>query len=129
MSKSPWPHFSMEELTCHCGCGQMRMQNDFMQIVVRIREKTDITMNVTSGYRCPNHNAKVSHTKSRTGPHTTGRTIDVQVSGKDAFILMAEAVRQGIVGIGVSQSGSHGDRFLHLDDVYNPTLRPWLWSY
>ena len=56
---------------------------------------------VSSGYRCPEYNDQVS-SSGLTGPHTTGRAVDVVCSG-DALKIMELAIKHGMTGIGVSQ--------------------------
>ena len=82
---------------------------------------------VGSGYRCPAHNRKVSST-GPAGPHTTGRAVDLAVSGAAAVLLLGYALNLGFTGIGVAQKGEA--RFLHLDDLRAPEYpRPAIWSY
>lgn len=117
------PHFRKEELACKCGCG-MLPELDFMQKVEALRVSVGFPMAVTSAARCPDHNAKVSGT-GRAGPHTTGRAIDLAVSRKEAYMVLATALRMGFTGIGVAQKGA--SRFIHLDDLTEG--RPTVWSY
>ncbi|WP_143711406.1 D-Ala-D-Ala carboxypeptidase family metallohydrolase [Magnetococcus marinus] len=130
MSEQSWPHFSHAELECHCGCGSQKMDPQFMERLEELRMAYGKPIIVNSAYRCPNHNASVSTTGSN-GPHTTGRAVDVQVSGEDAHTLMALAMHHGFTGIGVSQRGQHKSRFIHLDtlDVAPGQPRPTIWSY
>ena len=88
-----------------------------------IRIEYGLPMRVTSGYRSPEYNSKVSHT-GRTGPHTTGMAVDIAVSGKDAHRLLCVALAHGITGVGVSQNGA--GRFLHFDTARET---PAIWSY
>lgn len=86
-------------------------------------------MRISSGYRCPKHNARVSST-GKAGPHTTGKAADILVSGFDAYLLFGEAWTSGAFGgIGVHQRGPHSGRFLHLDAIHDPKIRPAIWSY
>lgn len=120
-----YPHFSRHELRCKCGCDG-DMDDTFMAIMERIR--ADIgPLKVSSAYRCPDYNEKVSHT-GRAGPHTTGRAIDILISGEKAFHLIDSALEYGMTGIGISQKGPHASRFVHLDNLEGET-RPWVWSY
>ncbi|ABK45255.1 Peptidase M15A [Magnetococcus marinus MC-1] len=130
MSEQHWPHFSHAELQCHCGCGRSVMDERFMARLEELRMAYGKPIIVNSAYRCPNHNASVSTTGSN-GPHTTGRAVDVQVSGEDAHTLMALAMHHGFTGIGVSQRGQHKSRFIHLDtlDAAPGQPRPTIWSY
>lgn len=122
---SPWRYFSLEELTCQCGCGQMAMDPHFMSRVVAMREAVGFPFPVTSGYRCPDHNDNVSST-GRTGPHTTGKALDIGVDRQTAYKLMKAAFERGFTGIGVNQKG--GARFIHIDSI-DEGLRPTVWSY
>jgi zinc D-Ala-D-Ala carboxypeptidase len=121
------PHFQASELACKCGCG-MLPERLFMDKVERLRMRAGFPMPVSSAARCPSHNAKVSSTGA-TGPHTTGRAIDLAVSGSRALELIRLALQMDFTGIGVNQKGSA--RFLHLDDLPNKDgqPRPHLWSY
>ena len=101
------------------------MDPKFMDILQSIRLAYDQPMQITSGYRCSEHNEAVSSTGNG-GPHTTGRAVDIGCRGANALNLLAIAIRHGISGVGVSQKGE--SRFLHLDDApVNP--RPAIWSY
>jgi uncharacterized protein YcbK (DUF882 family) len=106
----------------------MQMDDGFMRRIVALRQSLSFPFVVSSAYRCPDYNDKVS-TTGRDGPHTTGRAIDIQVLGEQALDLLSCARSHGITGLGVKQHNK--GRFLHLDDL-EPGLkrpRPWLWSY
>ena len=122
-----WKYFSQAEMACKCGCGEAPMDEDFMRVLDAIREDFGKPLAVSSGYRCPSHNAVVSSTGS-TGPHTTGCAADVKVSGADAHRILELALQYGAMGIGVSQKGPHGSRFIHIDTIHSGN-RPWIWSY
>ena len=96
---------------CRCGCGEERMSRDFMMRLVRIREELGFPIGIQSGYRCPEHNNRVSPT-GYDGPHTTGKAADLALSysrARDALSILA----QRFPGIGIKQ---HGDgRFIHVD--------------
>jgi len=123
-----YDHFSAKELRCKCGgCDGGEMDAGFMERLVFIREQTGIPMILSSAYRCPEYNNQVSHT-GRDGPHTTGRAVDVRISGRDAHKILRMAMAVGMTGIGIAQKGEHKYRFLHIDDLEGDT-RPWIWSY
>ena len=121
------PHFDAKELACRCGCG-MLPQQDFMDKVEILRVRAGFSMPVTSAARCPAWNAEVSHT-GRSGPHTTGRAIDIAISGSRALELVRMALASGFTGLGVNQKGNA--RFIHLDDLPNKDgqPRPHIWTY
>jgi zinc D-Ala-D-Ala carboxypeptidase len=125
-----WPHFSRAELTCQCGCGKMGMDQDFMRRLEELRTAYGRPMVITSAYRCPDHNSRVSKT-GRNGPHTKGQAIDILASGENAYELLFFAIGYGFAGLGINQSGPHAQRFIHLDRLESLTQhpRPRVWSY
>ncbi|MEO5330361.1 MAG: D-Ala-D-Ala carboxypeptidase family metallohydrolase, partial [Magnetococcus sp. THC-1_WYH] len=54
-----------------------------MDRLENLRREFNRPMPVSSGYRCPMHNARVSKT-GFSGPHTTGQAVDIVISGEDA---------------------------------------------
>lgn len=108
----------------------MEMDDEYMTYLVALRRSTGVIMNLSSAYRCPEHNNKVSKT-GLTGPHTTGRSTDSLVSGADALKILQRAYMFGMTGIGVKQKGSYKKRFIHLDNLPNMQgqPRPHIWSY
>jgi uncharacterized protein YcbK (DUF882 family) len=123
------PHeFICQGLTC-CG-GAERMDGDFVLRLDALRKALGKPLLVTSGYRCPEHNDRVSST-GRTGPHTTGRAADLALVGRDAFVVLRMAFDFGFTGIGLKQHGPHGRRFVHLDTLPDAPgqPRPWVWTY
>lgn len=121
------PHFKKSELACRCGCGRLPSYV-FMEKVERLRDRLGFPLVVTSGFRCPEHNNRVSRT-GLSGPHTTGRAIDLGVSHAHALEVVRMALSMGFTGIGIKQHGT--GRFIHLDDLPNAEgqPRPHLWSY
>lgn len=114
-------HFTREELQCKCGCGRMEISDEFLKWLEVVRVACGFPFVITSGYRCPDYNEKVSGT-GRDGPHTVG-AVDVAVTGGQAIKLIEQAWRHGFNGIGVQQKGN--GRFIHLDRRAAPTI----WSY
>ena len=104
------------------------MNESFLVRLQEIRDIFGVPMHISSAYRCPEWNERQWNTKSRTGPHTTGRAVDVLVSGNDALRLIRIALERGITGVGVSQKGEYIARFLHIDDLTDG-IRPHTWSY
>jgi len=120
-----WPHFSAAELACR-HCGRIAMDPRFMERLEHLRADFGRAMPVTSGYRCPLHDAEIGGR----GAHPTGHAVDVRVWGEDAFRLVALAARHGITGIGLNQRGDVGARFIHLDDLGGANFpRPRVWTY
>ena len=124
-----YPNFSHEEFQCRCGCGQVEMDPEFISILQSIRNYTDHSMHINSGYRCPSHNNKVSST-GFTGPHTTGKAADIKCNRAYAYDIMIAGGLYGITGFGFQQRGSHRERFIHLDTLKTELdARPRVWTY
>jgi len=123
-----WPNFSPLELRCR-GTNKLLVIPDFLDRLQALRDKVGSLL-VSSGYRSPAYNKKVSST-GKSGPHTTGRAVDLLIYGKKAYDVIVLAESFGFTGIGISQRGPYKKRFIHLDDLQDPVNghRPWIWSY
>jgi zinc D-Ala-D-Ala carboxypeptidase len=121
------PHFTRAELACRCGCGRMEIPLAEVERLERVRIKCGFPFSITSGYRCPEHNVKVSSTGLE-GPHTKA-AFDIAVIGNQALDVIRFALEEGFTGIGVKQHGS--GRLIHLDALpaAQRQPRPWIWSY
>jgi len=130
MTASKWRHFTLEELTCHCGCGRMEMDDTFMANLVHLRDVMRMPLKLSSAYRCPEYNAHVSHT-GLTGPHTTGKAVDILIMGGNVNNLLNLVTGLDITGIGINQKGAAKNRFVHIDSLPNgpDRPRPWVWTY
>ena len=95
-----------------------------MDLIQQLRYEVG-PLNVTSGYRCPQH--PIEAAKQAPGSHSTGTAVDIAVSGSRALAVLSGALGLGFTGIGVKQKGPHAKRFIHLDRA--PSQRPMLWSY
>ncbi len=103
------------------------MVPSFMFRLQRVRDAYRRPMIITSGFRCPEHNARVSPKTGRDGPHTTGHAADIAARGRDVFALVDLGIAKGMTGIGLLQQGNYA-RYCHLDDLSGET-RPWIWTY
>lgn len=108
-----WKHFKHHEFSCK-HCGENKMEDSFVDKLDALREECGFPLRLTSAYRCPEHNMRVS-TTGPDGPHTTGRAVDIAVRGPQAYRVVALAAKHGFTGIGVHQKGAV--RFIHLDDL------------
>tara|TARA_R100000963_G_C4642571_1_gene106252 strand:- start:1287 stop:1694 length:408 start_codon:yes stop_codon:yes gene_type:complete len=130
MGKYLTPHFTIKEMRCK-GTGICEMNDVFMEILEQIRSEYGKPMFISSGFRHPDHNERVSST-GRTGPHTKGQACDVLCMGEDAMLIAKIAKELGMTGFGFRQHGPYQKRFLHLDNLPNIVKvqkRPWTWSY
>lgn len=118
-------YFSDDELKC-THCGGLVFDDGFRRLLDDVRADCGFALPVSSGYRCPDHPIEVA--KDEPGVHTSGKAVDIQVSGWKAHRLLQVAMQRGIVRVGINQSGPHSKRFIHLDndrDFPNPVI----WSY
>ncbi len=118
-----WKHIDpAHEWACK-GTGKIIIVPDFLDRIEELRTRVGFALPITSGYRSPEYNARVSDTSSN-GPHTTGMACDIAVTGIKAMTLISTALQLGFVGIGVNQKGT--GRFVHLDMARTV---PAIWSY
>lgn len=92
-----------------------------------MREEAGFAMAMSSGYRCEAYNILKGYTQT----HATGQAGDILCTHKQAATLNKIASKHGFTGIGVSQKGPAGKRFMHFDDLWQTDRRPrpHLWSY
>lgn len=102
--------FPKQELMCKCGCGKSAMDTKFMDKLIAMRRDVGIPFHITSAYRCPAHNEKVS-TTGLGGPHTTGRAVDIVANSSLKYIIMTSATLHGMTRFGISKN------FIHIDDL------------
>lgn len=120
-----WVYFKREDFACKCGCGTNLIQDSLITALDELRQRVGFPLVVSSGYRCPAHNAAISSTGDD-GPHTTGQAADIAVDRLKAYIVLREAMEMKVfTGIGVNQKGN--SRFIHLDTLDEG--RPTCWSY
>ncbi len=104
-------HFRASEFACPCGnCdgGAERMDYDLLLMLDQAREEAGIPFVITSGYRCPQHNAAVGGVPD--SAHTLGMAADVAVlSSRARFTVLAALLSMGAQRLGV------GDTFVHVD--------------
>ena len=78
-------NLSRSEFACKgktCGCSQDTIDYKLVEIIQDVRDHFGKSVTITSGNRCPIHNAEIGGAKS--SQHLLGRAGDVQVSGVDA---------------------------------------------
>ncbi len=102
-------YFDDIEFICHC-CGKLPadgMDPALLEVLDKIREAVGGPVYVSSGYRCPEHNAEVGGVQN--SQHLYGRAADIFVDGLTPLQLAALAERAGADGIGIY------DDFVHVD--------------
>lgn len=122
----PYRNFNPERFASN-GNGEVLVVPSFMLKLQTLRDLIGQPLVISSGYRDPAYNNKISHT-GVDGPHTTGRAVDIQAYGELAFLIVSHAEALGFTGIGLKQTEAHSRRFVHLDDLEGD-VRPWIWTY
>jgi uncharacterized protein YcbK (DUF882 family) len=82
-------------------------------------------LSITSGYRCPSHNASVSST-GEAGPHTTGHSLDISVKDSQHRKQLIDWFATKVTGLGIAKS------FIHIDNLTSDNgfdMRPNAWKY
>lgn len=116
-------YFTASEFDCSC-CRRNEMNEQFLAELDELRARYGKPLVVSSGYRCPTHNQRVSSTGA-TGPHVQGLAADLRVDRENAVKLLEIAMSMSFTGFGVSQKGIV--RFIHIDRVPRQTRT--IWSY
>ncbi len=124
-----WPNFTPFEMSCR-KTRALLVNPQFMDRLQAIRERLGFPFRVTSAYRDPAYNAQISSTGT-SGPHTTGRAVDVAAWGPHADALIDTMREFGFLGRGMRQHGPFAQRFVHLDDLEDAPgcPRPRSWTY
>lgn len=125
-----WAHLNpATEWACH-GTGKIVIETEFLDLFEKLRRMMGAPLIITSGYRSPEYNARVSES-GLDGPHTHAKAIDIRIYGESAYALIRLALELGYTGVGLSQKGTLEKRFVHLDTLRRADgfARPTFWSY
>lgn len=114
-----WPNFQPWEFECS-HTGKCEMNEAFMDRLQRLRERLNMPLVITSGYRDPSHPIEIA--KPEPGVHTLGRAVDIAADSQAQYRIMKAAVELGFTGFGFSRT------FIHIDD-WGESPRPNVWTY
>ena len=114
-------YFKPAELAC-THCGDLKISTDLLTRIDRLRDAVGIPLIVTSGYRCPEWNAKISRVEK--SAHVNGYAVDIKVfNSRTRLLIVQNALALGFNRIGISRS------FVHLDiDPDKPQQVLWLYQ-
>ena len=120
--KEKWVNFKIEEFKCSC-CGLVDINSDLLDLLQEARNALG-PLHITSSYRCPEHNNKVSST-GLAGPHTTGKAVDIHVSHSAHRKQLIDYFTNKVTGLGIAKT------FIHIDIITTDELshRPNCWLY
>ena len=120
--KEKWKNFKLEEFKCSC-CGLIDINSDLLDLLQTAREVVG-PLQITSAYRCPEHNNSVSST-GLSGPHTTGKSVDIHVSNSQHRKELIDYFTSKVTGLGIAKT------FIHIDILTSDEVphRPNCWIY
>ena len=110
-------NFSLQEFNSKCG---RDIPNEILPNIIELaknlqvlRDEVNKPISITSGYRSPEHNAKVKGAKN--SQHIKGTAADIKVKGmtpKKVALVIEELIEQGKIkegGIGIYRTWVHYD--------------------
>ena len=102
----------------------MSIASELLDLLQKARNELG-PLTITSAYRCPDHNSKVSST-GLSGPHTSGYAVDIHISNSQHRKEIISYFADKVTGLGVAKT------FIHID-LLNADLgfdaRPNCWLY
>ncbi len=108
-------NFNVSEFACHgkgC-CSTVKIDEQLVDYLQKIRDHFGKPVTVSSGYRCPTHNGATKNA-SNTSRHTKGQAADIVVKGVAPAEVAKYAESIGIKGIGLYETKNDG-YFVHVD--------------
>jgi zinc D-Ala-D-Ala carboxypeptidase len=121
--KVSWKNFNLDEFKCKCGCGNVSVHSDLLDLLQTARNNIG-AITISSAYRCPEHNNKVSST-GEDGPHTTSKAVDIHVSNSQHRKQLIDYFTNKVTGLGIAKT------FIHIDILTSDEVphRPNCWLY
>lgn len=128
MDWSLYPNFTRAELRCR-STNECEMRPELMDILQSVRTEYGKIINISSGYRSPNH--PIEAMKVKPGEHALGLAVDIICHGAKAIDLTELFFQRGIRRIGVHQKGPPNSRYIHigLADKYFAEYPTAIWTY
>lgn len=101
-------HFSIDEFACKCNTHhECFIDDELINKLDEMRVILDKPITVTSGYRCPAHNAAVKGRPD--SQHLRGTAADIQIKGVPILRIAQVAEKVGFDGIGIYPTFVHVD--------------------
>ena len=118
------PHFSRFEFFCPC-CGKGEPVPRLVTLLEHLRERVGRPVKITSGYRCPKHNAAVGGVTDSPHLQNVAAALAMVDSGH-RFALVEAALAVGFQRVGLYR----GKKCVHVDVAEAPNFpRPALWVW
>ena len=103
----PYRYFKPQEIACK-GTGKIFINEEALHCLDALRSNLGHSINLSSAYRSPYHNAKVGGAPKSS--HLEGHAFDVQLQGKDKETIRKIAEKVGFKGFGMRYQ-----TFIHID--------------
>lgn len=101
-----YKYFELDDFTCKCGCGQNHIEPYFVEVLDKYRELVDRPFIISSGYRCPEHDA----TYGGKGNHPSGLAADIVTPDSSfRYNLLYYARDLDIKRVGIAHNYTHVD--------------------
>ena len=110
-------NFNLNEFNSKCGRPMPEnIKKNIIEMIQNlqvIRDEVKVPISITSGYRSPEHNAKVKGAKD--SQHVKGTAVDFKVQGlkpKEVAVIVERLIKEGKIkqgGIGIYPSWVHYD--------------------
>lgn len=110
-------NFNLNEFNSKCGRPMPEnIKKNIIELIHNlqvIRDEVKVPISITSGYRSPEHNAKVKGAKD--SQHVKGTAVDFKVKGlkpKEVALIVERLIKEGKIkqgGIGIYPSWVHYD--------------------
>lgn len=102
-------HFNLREFQCK-HCGQAKISYKLVSMLEALRQELGVPFVITSGYRCPNHNANVGGAKNSF--HVQGLACDIACpKGWTVEAFTKKCLEHGFTGVGAYPA----QNFVHVD--------------
>ena len=102
-------YFKPEEFQCKCGCKTNGISHELVEILEKVREHFGKPVTVTSGVRCPTHNARVGGVSNSQHIYKTAADFVVSGVAPRTVANYLETLLPNTGGIGVYSSFVHVD--------------------
>jgi zinc D-Ala-D-Ala carboxypeptidase len=117
--------FKQSEFACKCGkCGKgfADMRADTLSKLYLARDLAGIGFNISSAFRCPEHNAAEGGRPNSS--HLRGRAVDIDYTTMEqGYTILKALLDAGFPRVGIN----YAKTFIHVDD--DPTLPKGLFPY
>jgi zinc D-Ala-D-Ala carboxypeptidase len=102
-------HFKIEEFEDKTAPGSgSKMQPRFLQMIDNARTIAGVPFRINSGYRTPEHNAKVGGKKD--SAHVKGFAADIATTdARNRSIILTALIKAGFTRIGIGKTYLHAD--------------------